>query len=78
MPDREKILEFEPEKPVYFSKAKMKIEEEGKVPALFKGVSDVEVWQGDVARLSVTVTGSPTPKIQWFFLQDTAHPMHGL
>uniref|UniRef100_A0A8B9VM18 Ig-like domain-containing protein n=1 Tax=Anas zonorhyncha TaxID=75864 RepID=A0A8B9VM18_9AVES len=32
-----------------------------------KQVSDVEVWQGDVARLSVTVTGSPTPKILWFF-----------
>lgn len=45
----------------------MKIEEEGKAPVFLKQISDVEVWQGDVARLSVTVTGSPTPKIQWFF-----------
>uniref|UniRef100_A0A8B9BHR9 Ig-like domain-containing protein n=1 Tax=Anser brachyrhynchus TaxID=132585 RepID=A0A8B9BHR9_9AVES len=36
-------------------------------PVFLKQVSDVEVWQGDVARLSVTVTGSPTPKILWFF-----------
>uniref|UniRef100_A0A8C6J7G5 Uncharacterized protein n=1 Tax=Melopsittacus undulatus TaxID=13146 RepID=A0A8C6J7G5_MELUD len=48
LPDKEKTLEFEPEKPVYSSKVKMKTE-------------------GDVARLSVTVTGSPTPKVQWFF-----------
>uniref|UniRef100_A0A674HF24 Ig-like domain-containing protein n=1 Tax=Taeniopygia guttata TaxID=59729 RepID=A0A674HF24_TAEGU len=54
LPDRENALEFEPGKPVYFSKAELKLEEEGKAP-------------GDVARLSVTVTGSPTPKIQWFF-----------
>lgn len=67
LPDREKALEFEPGKPVYFSKAEMKLEEEGKAPVFLKRVSDVEVWQGDVARLSVTVTGSPTPKIQWFF-----------
>lgn len=67
MPDREKTLEFEPEQPVYSSKAKMKMEEGGKAPVFLKQVSDVEVWQGDVARLSVTVTGSPTPKIQWFF-----------
>uniref|UniRef100_A0A8C3Q603 Uncharacterized protein n=1 Tax=Geospiza parvula TaxID=87175 RepID=A0A8C3Q603_GEOPR len=40
---------------------------EGKAPVFLKQISDVEVWQGDVARLSVTVTGSPTPKIQWFF-----------
>uniref|UniRef100_A0A8C0VNG8 Ig-like domain-containing protein n=1 Tax=Cyanistes caeruleus TaxID=156563 RepID=A0A8C0VNG8_CYACU len=66
LPDREKTLEFELGKPVYFSKAKMKIEDEGKAPVFLKQVSDVEVWQGDVARLSVTVTGSPTPKIQWF------------
>uniref|UniRef100_A0A8C0FNZ2 Ig-like domain-containing protein n=1 Tax=Bubo bubo TaxID=30461 RepID=A0A8C0FNZ2_BUBBB len=44
---KEKTLEFEPEKPVYSSNAKMKMEEG--------------------ARLSVTVTGSPTPKIHWFF-----------
>uniref|UniRef100_A0A8C0B1C2 Ig-like domain-containing protein n=1 Tax=Buteo japonicus TaxID=224669 RepID=A0A8C0B1C2_9AVES len=36
-------------------------------PVFLKQVSDVEVWQGDVARFSVTVTGSPAPKIQWFF-----------
>uniref|UniRef100_A0A8C0VNV3 Ig-like domain-containing protein n=1 Tax=Cyanistes caeruleus TaxID=156563 RepID=A0A8C0VNV3_CYACU len=41
-------------------------QDEGKAPVFLKQVSDVEVWQGDVARLSVTVTGSPTPKIQWF------------
>uniref|UniRef100_A0A8C9KPB3 Ig-like domain-containing protein n=1 Tax=Serinus canaria TaxID=9135 RepID=A0A8C9KPB3_SERCA len=40
---------------------------EGKAPLFLQQVSDVEVWEGDVARLSVTVTGSPTPKIQWFF-----------
>uniref|UniRef100_A0A8D2QKQ2 Ig-like domain-containing protein n=1 Tax=Zonotrichia albicollis TaxID=44394 RepID=A0A8D2QKQ2_ZONAL len=40
---------------------------EGKAPVFLKQISDVEVWQGDVARLSVSVTGSPTPKIQWFF-----------
>lgn len=45
----------------------MKMEEEGKAPVFLKQVANVEVWQGDVARLSVTVTGSPTPKIQWFF-----------
>ncbi|XP_009582128.1 PREDICTED: titin-like [Fulmarus glacialis] len=65
--DREKTLEFEPEKPVYSSKAKMKMEEGGKAPVFLKQFSNVEVWQGDVARLSVTVTGSPTPKIQWVF-----------
>jgi len=67
LPDREKTLEFEPEKPVYSSKAKMKMEEGGKGPVFLKQFSDFEVWQGDVASLSVTVTGSPTPKIQWFF-----------
>ncbi|XP_009698092.1 PREDICTED: titin-like [Cariama cristata] len=45
----------------------MKMEDGGKVPVFLKQASNVEVWQGDVARLSVTVTGSPTPKIQWFF-----------
>ncbi|KFP32174.1 Titin, partial [Colius striatus] len=48
-------------------KSKTKTEEGGKVPVFIKQVSDTEVWQGDVARLSVTVTGSPTPKIQWFY-----------
>uniref|UniRef100_A0A8C3DKE8 Uncharacterized protein n=1 Tax=Corvus moneduloides TaxID=1196302 RepID=A0A8C3DKE8_CORMO len=67
LPDREKSLEFEPAKPVYFSETKMKMEEEGKAPVFLKRVANVEVWQGDVARLSVTVTGSPIPKIQWFF-----------
>lgn len=67
LPDREKTLEFEPEKTVYSSKAKMKVEERGKAPVFLKQVSYVEVCQGDVARLSVTVTGSPPPKIQWFF-----------
>nr|XP_009929010.1 PREDICTED: titin [Haliaeetus albicilla] len=67
LPDREKTLEFEPEKPVYSSKETMKMEEGGKAPIFLKEVSDVEVCQGDVARLSVTVTGSPAPKIQWFF-----------
>lgn len=67
LPDREKTLEFEPEKPVYSSKAKMKMEEQGKAPVFRKQVSNVEVCQGDVARLSVTVIGSPTPKVQWFF-----------
>lgn len=67
LPDREKTLEFEPEKPVYSSKAKMKMEEGGKAPVFLKQISNVEVWQGDVARLSVTVIGSPTPKVQWFF-----------
>lgn len=64
--DKEKTLEFEPEKPVYSSKAKMKMEG-SQAPVFLKQVSNVEVWQGDVARLSVTVTGSPTPKVQWFF-----------
>lgn len=67
LPDREKTLEFESEKPVYSSKAKIQMEEGGKAPVFLKQVSNIEVWQGDVARLSVTVTGSPTPKIQWFF-----------
>lgn len=67
LPDREKTLEFEPEKTVYSSQTKMKMEEGGSAPVFLKQVSDVEVWQGDVARLSVTVTGSPTPKILWFF-----------
>ncbi|XP_010009387.1 PREDICTED: titin-like [Nestor notabilis] len=66
LPDKEKTLEFEPEKTVYSSKAKMKMEA-GQAPVFLKQVSNVEVWQGDVARLSVTVTGSPTPKVQWFF-----------
>ncbi|NWT65536.1 TITIN protein, partial [Prunella himalayana] len=52
----------------------MKIEEEGKAPVFLKPVSDVEVRQGDVARLSVTVTGSPTPKIQWFFKSTELSP----
>ncbi|XP_009862967.1 PREDICTED: titin-like [Apaloderma vittatum] len=43
------------------------MEEGGKAPVFLKQASNVEVWQGDVARFSVTVTGSPTPKIQWFF-----------
>lgn len=67
LPDREKTLEFESEKPVYSSQSKQKMEEGGSAPVFLRQVSDVEVWQGDVARLSVTVTGSPTPKIQWFF-----------
>ncbi|NXG04874.1 TITIN protein, partial [Sakesphorus luctuosus] len=52
---------------IYVSKQKMKMEAEGKAPVFLKQVSNVEVWQGDVARLSVTVTGNPTPKIAWFF-----------
>ncbi|OXB61727.1 hypothetical protein ASZ78_002728 [Callipepla squamata] len=67
LPDREKTLEFESEKSVYSSQSKLKMEEVGSAPVFLRQVSDIEVWQGDVARLSVTVTGSPTPKIQWFF-----------
>lgn len=52
----------------------MKMEEEGKAPVFLRQVSDAEVCQGDVARLSVTVTGSPTPKIQWFFNSMTLTP----
>lgn len=67
LPDREKTLEFVSEKTVYSSQSEQKMEEAGSAPVFLRQVSDVEVWQGDVARLSVTVTGSPTPKIQWFF-----------
>lgn len=55
----------------------MKIEKEGKAPVFLKQVSDVEVWQGDVARLSVTVTCSPIPKIQWFFNSTKLTPSTG-
>ncbi|XP_029766379.1 titin-like, partial [Terrapene carolina triunguis] len=64
--DRDKTLEFMPENSVYSSKLEMKTEE-GSVPVFLKHVSNVEISLGDVARLSVTVTGSPKPKIQWFF-----------
>lgn len=40
---------------------------EGHVPVFIKEVSNAEISIGDVAKLSVTVTGIPKPKIQWFF-----------
>uniref|UniRef100_A0A8B9MQP9 Ig-like domain-containing protein n=1 Tax=Accipiter nisus TaxID=211598 RepID=A0A8B9MQP9_9AVES len=63
-PSQEEWVEFRAEDSESCS---FEFQEGGKAPVFLKQVSDVEVWQGDVARLSVTVTGSPTPKIQWFF-----------
>uniref|UniRef100_A0A7M4F6I8 Ig-like domain-containing protein n=1 Tax=Crocodylus porosus TaxID=8502 RepID=A0A7M4F6I8_CROPO len=64
--DSDKTLELLPEQTVYSSKLKVETEE-GSVPVFLKHVSSVEVRQGDVARLSVVVTGSPKPKVEWFF-----------
>uniref|UniRef100_A0A8C8R9U8 Ig-like domain-containing protein n=1 Tax=Pelusios castaneus TaxID=367368 RepID=A0A8C8R9U8_9SAUR len=41
--------------------------EGGIVPVFLRHVSNAEISLGDVAKLSVTVTGNPKPKIQWFF-----------
>ena len=40
---------------------------EGNAPVFIKEVSNAEISIGDVAKLFVTVTGIPTPQIQWFF-----------
>lgn len=41
--------------------------QEGAAPVFIREISDVEISVEDVAKLSVTVTGCPKPKIQWFF-----------
>lgn len=53
------------EPPVHSTKSNS--QKEGSVPVFIKEVSDAEISIGDVAKLSVTVTGIPKPKIQWFF-----------
>lgn len=58
-------LELLSEPPVHSTKSYSK--KEGSVPVFIKEVSNAEISIGDVAKLSVTVTGIPKPKIQWFF-----------
>lgn len=41
--------------------------QEGTAPVFIREISDAEISIEDVAKLSVTVTGHPKPKIQWFF-----------
>uniref|UniRef100_A0A670HYF3 Ig-like domain-containing protein n=1 Tax=Podarcis muralis TaxID=64176 RepID=A0A670HYF3_PODMU len=41
--------------------------EKSNVPTFLKHVSNVEISLGDLARLSVVVTGDPKPQIQWYF-----------
>lgn len=58
-------LELLSEPPVHSTKLYSK--KEGSVPVFIKELSNAEISIGDVAKLSVTVTGIPKPKIQWFF-----------
>lgn len=64
--DKNTIHELGPEKSVYSNSLERK-EEKRNIPSFLKHVSNVEVSVGDLAKLSVTVTGSPKPQIQWFF-----------
>lgn len=63
--NRNETLELLSEPPVHSTKFDSK--KEGSVPVFIKEVSNAEISIGDVAKLSVTVTGIPKPKIQWFF-----------
>lgn len=58
-------LELLSESPVHSTKFYSK--KEGSVPVFIKELSNAEISIGDVAKLSVMVTGIPKPKIQWFF-----------
>lgn len=62
---RRETLELLSEPPVHSTK--FDSQKQGSVPVFIKEVSDAEISVGDLAKLSVTVTGIPKPKIQWFF-----------
>lgn len=70
--NRKETLELLSEPPVHSTK--FDSQKEGHVPVFIKEVSNVEISIGDVAKLSVTVTGIPKPKIQWFFNGMTLIP----
>lgn len=72
LPDRNETLELLSEPPVYSTK--FDSQKEGSFPVFIKEVSNAEINVGDVAKLSVTVTGIPKPKIQWFFNGVTLTP----
>lgn len=63
--NRNETLELSSEPPVQSTTFDSK--KEGHVPIFIKEASNAEISVGDVAKLSVTVTGIPKPKIQWFF-----------
>lgn len=63
--NRNETLELLSEPPIHSTTFDSK--KEGHVPVFTKEVSNAEISIGDVAKLSVTVTGIPKPKIQWFF-----------
>lgn len=63
--NRNETLELLSEPPIHSTK--FDSENKGTVPVFIKEMSDAEISIGDVATLSVTVTGIPKPKIQWFF-----------
>lgn len=58
-------LELLSEPPAYATQFDSR--QEGTAPVFIREVSDAEISIEDVAKLSVTVTGCPKPKIQWFF-----------
>lgn len=62
---RSETLELLSEPPVHSTK--FDSQKQGSVPVFIKEVSDAEISIGDLAKLSVIVTGIPKPKIQWFF-----------
>lgn len=64
--DKNTTHELRPEKSIYSNNLDQK-EEKRNIPSFLKHVSNVEVSVGDLAKLSVTVTGNPKPQIQWFF-----------
>lgn len=63
--NRNETLELLSEPPV--CSVNFSSKKEGSVPIFIKEASNAEINVGDVAKLSVTVTGIPRPKIQWFF-----------
>lgn len=63
--NRNKTLKLLSKLPVHSTKFDSK--KEGSAPVFIKEMSNAEISIGDVAKLSVTVTGIPKPKIQWFF-----------
>ncbi|KAH0621550.1 hypothetical protein JD844_022945 [Phrynosoma platyrhinos] len=63
---RDKTLELMPGNSVYSSSLEV-TKEKSNVPTFLKHVSNAEISLGDIAILSVSVTGNPKPQIQWFF-----------
>uniref|UniRef100_A0A803TKE8 Ig-like domain-containing protein n=1 Tax=Anolis carolinensis TaxID=28377 RepID=A0A803TKE8_ANOCA len=63
---RDKTLELMSGNSVYSSSLEVP-KEKSNVPTFLKHVSNVEIRLGDIATLSVSVTGNPKPQIEWFF-----------